>query len=204
MILLTGGSGRLGKELLKIMPNTYAPSHKEFDVTGVIPYHKYDLVIHAAGYTNVAQAELRKKDCYILNVLGTMQLAVFSYDSPFVYISSEYANNPVNYYGKTKQLAEKHLKQVYKKCLIIRTLFKVRPFPYPTAYTDQYTQGDYVDVIAPLIKKAIDEWDKKTPKIIYVGTERKTMFDLAKRTRPDVQPISVDDIMTVRVPKDYI
>jgi len=67
---------------------------------------------------------------------------------------------------------------------------------------DQFTTGDYVDVIAPLVAKEIENWDKKS-KTIYVGTGRKTIFDLAKQTR-DVTPNSVDDITDVKLPKDYL
>lgn len=89
-----------------------------------------------------------------------------------------------------------------KNYLIIRTLFKPNPWPFKYAFADQMTQGDYVDVIAPLIAKEIKKWDLKS-KVIYVGTGRKSMFDLAKRTKKDVKPNSVNDLPFKR-PKDYL
>ena len=86
--------------------------------------------------------------------------------------------------------------------LIIRTLFKPNPWPWEYAFTDQMTQGDYVDVIAPLIAKEILQWDG-TSKSVFVGTGRKSMFDLAKRTRPDVKPNSIKDLALER-PNDYV
>ena len=88
--------------------------------------------------------------------------------------------------------------------LIIRTLFKPRPYPFNVAFGDQYTRGDYVDVIAKLIAKAIKKWDKKTSKTIHVGTRRKTLYELAKQTRPDVKMNSIHDIKGVTIPADYL
>jgi hypothetical protein len=39
---------------------------------------------------------------------------------------------------------------------------------------------------------------------IDVGTGRKTIFELARRTRPDIKGILVNDIKGVRLPKDYL
>lgn len=197
MILLTGASGLLGTHL-KIKADR--PSHSDLNILYPFTVKSYDLIIHAAAYTDVEKAEIDMAECYAVNVRGTRNLLEAYPDTPFVYISSEYANNPINFYSKTKQIAEKEVKK-HPQYLIIRTLFKPRPWKYPKAFIDQYTQGDYVDVIAPLIKKAIKEWDGEN-KTIYIGTGRKTIFELAKQTR-DVEPISVDDIKGVRLPKDY-
>jgi dTDP-4-dehydrorhamnose reductase len=203
-ILLTGGSGLLGTELKKFI-NVVAPTHAEMDITKPIHHiETFDLIIHGAAYTNVIKAEKEEKDeCYKANVVGTINLLEAFKDIPFVYISSEYAKKPVNYYAKTKQLAEEEVVKRADKYLIIRTLFKPTPFPFPKAFNDQYTEGDYVDIITPLIIKAIESWDKKSKKMIYVGTGRKTIFELAKRTRPDVKPMSIKEITTVTLPADY-
>lgn len=203
--LLTGGSGLLGRQLRKLL-NVDSPTHEELDITRPVTWErKYDLVIHAAAYTDTQHAENRdRRICMDTNSVGTMHMAEKYWDVPFVYISSEYAKDPVNFYGLTKYMGECVVKNVCRSYLIIRTLFKPRPFPWEQAFVDQWTQGDYVDVIAPLIVKQILEWDKKTSDTVYVGTERKTMYDLAVRTRPDVGKLSVNDIQGVAVPKDYL
>lgn len=200
MVLMTGGSGLLGEHLQKLM-DIKAPSHDEFDITGELPKIGCELVIHAAAYTNVTKAETERKECFNINVSGTLNLLENYKNTPFVYISSEYAKNPVNFYALTKSLAEQ-LVQTHPKHLIIRTLFKPRPWKYPNAFIDQYTCGDYVDVIAPLIADEIKKWDGN-PKTIYVGTGRKTIYDLARQTR-DVKPISIDEVKEVKLPKDYL
>lgn len=202
-ILFTGGSGLFGTELQKHL-TVIAPSHQKLDITKPITKKQdIDLIIHAAAYTDVVKAETDQEKCFLVNVTGTINLCDAYSDIPFVYISSEYAKNPTNYYARTKQLAEQEVEKRTKHHLIIRTLFKPNPFPFPRAFVDQYTEGDYVDVITPLIIKAIQSWDKKTSKMIYIGTGRKTIFELAKRSRPDVEKMSIKEITAVTLPADY-
>lgn len=202
-ILLSGGSGLLGTELQKYI-KVVAPSHSTLDITKpIVSLDSYDLIIHAAAYTDVPGAEKNQEACFLTNVTGTINLLTAFPHTPFIYISSEYAHKPTNYYARTKKLAEDEVIKRSKHYLVIRTLFKPNPFPYPKAFIDQYTQGDYVDVITPLIVDTIQEWDKVTSKKIYVGTGRKTIYELAKRTKPGVEKMSVDEITTVTLPKDY-
>lgn len=203
-ILLTGGSGLLGQELQKYI-KCDAPSHEEMDITKVSEIKDYDLIIHAAGYTDVVRAEKQKVKCFKTNYYGTLNLVKAAPKTPFVFISTEYCYYPnINFYTLSKYSAEKAVECFSWNYLIIRTLFKPRPFPWDKAFSDQYTTGDYVDVIAPLIAVNIEQWNRMNRATIHLGTERKTMFDLAKKTRPDVKPISVDDIKEVRLPKDYV
>ena len=199
-ILLTGGSGLLGRELQKYLP-CEAPSHKDLDITKPETITKYnpDIVVHCAGYTDVARAEEEKRECFGINVTGTYNMANLFRGQYFVYISSEYAVRPVNYYSYTKQWGEQIVRTYCPNHLIIRTLFKKNPYPYEYAFFDQYSGGDYVDIIAPIIAKCILGNEKGT---IFVGTGRKSMFQLARRTVPDIKAISVHDIKNVRLPED--
>jgi hypothetical protein len=55
-----------------------------------------------------------------------------------------------------------------------------------------------------LIATEIVSWDLQDnilPK--YVGTGRKTMFELAMRTRPAVQPVSIQHHLSYSIPADY-
>src|SRR3990167_877590 len=205
-ILMTGGSGLLGRHL-KI--EAERPTHAEFNIaepwlSGRYKYftNKYDLIVHCAAYTDVQGAETNRKECFDVNVSGTLNLLETYPDTPIVYISSEYATRPVNFYSWTKKWAEEIAMQ-YPNYLIIRTLFKDTPWPFEKAFTDQFTNGDYVDVIAPLIDKEIQRWDRKGKRMIYVGPGRKTIYDLAIRTKPDVIGNSIKD-MKVPIPNDYL
>lgn len=202
-ILLTGGSGLLGTELQKHLTFD-APSMAIFDITKPFWQGNYDLIVHAAAYTSVIKAEKEWEECLKVNYIGTRKMREVYQDIPFVYISTEYVSSTTeNYYGFTKWLGEQAVKTC-KPYFIIRTLFKPRPFPWDRAFIDQYTNGDYVDVIAKLIAKEIVNWDRKTSLLTYVGTGRKTMYDLAKQTRPDVLPCSVKDIQGTVIPSDYL
>lgn len=213
-LLITGGSGLLGTELQKRIKSNfpqfdvYAPSHKEFDITKLDLYENVytfvpDIVIHCAAYTDLIEAEKKKnrQKVYDLNVRATDNLVMAFPNSYFIHISTEYVYNyKLNYYSYTKKLAEEVVKR-HRYSLIIRTLFKPRPFPHPNAFEDQYTRGDYVNVIAPMILHRVINGDVG---IANIGTERKTMLELAQETRPDARPISVDSIKGVKLPKDYL
>jgi dTDP-4-dehydrorhamnose reductase len=200
--LLTGGSGSLGQELQKYL-TCEAPSHSELDITKrIVKRKKYKLIIHAAGYTNVDKAERESERVFDSNLGGTLNLLYEYGNVPFVYISSEYAKNPLNMYSASKYAGELAVKCLAEKYLIIRTLFK-KKWPYPVAWTDQWTQGDYLEIIAPLIIKEIENWNGIS-RTVYVGTGRKTMFELAQRTKPDVKPISIKSYWGVKRPTDYL
>ena len=203
--LITGGSGRLGTELKKWWPDAHYPTHEQLDITEPIRKKKYDLIVHCAGYTNVTMSKQESKLCYDINVNGTKNLLKAYKDTPFVFISTEYAVNPTTYYSETKQLAEREVVK-HPHHLIIRTLFKPRPYPFNRAFYDQYTMGDYVDIIAELIVGEIILWNngERKSKLMYIGTGRKSIYDLAKQTRPDVKRESVDVINWVKLPKDYL
>ena len=217
-ILLTGGSGALGTELQKL-EDFIAPSHKELDITSersisdFFEEYSPNLIVHCAAYTDVSKAETEKKKCYDINVRGTANLA--KYGIPMVYISTEYVfdgekgnyteqdiPNPRNFYALTKLLGEFEVKRT--QSLIIRTILKPKPFEHAAACTNQYTAGDYVDVIAKEIMITIDNFDfifnYSNHEILNIGTGRKSVFDLASQTR-EVIPITVETI-GIRLPKD--
>ena len=208
-ILLTGGSGRLGGELKKII-KCDAPLKSEFDIlyspTDILL--EYDLVVHCAAYTSVEDAEIDRAVAYRINVEGTKRIS--DAGVPILYISTEHVfdgekgnykecdiPNPANYYALTKLLGEFTLND---KSKIIRTSFKERPFVYPKAFVDQWTSGDYADVIAKEIKIVIDNFDK-LPRIMNVGTSKKSIYELAKQSR-EVEPVSRLDNLKTKSPKD--
>ena len=202
-ILVTGGTGRLAEELKKHLDADYV-GIEHYDITYPIVKGDYKMIVHLAAYTDVTKAEKEKDKCFQTNAYGTFNLVQAYKDIPFVYISTEYAYNPLGVYALTKQLGEEIVK-THPRHLILRTSFKPTPFPFEYAYEDQYTQGDYVDVIAKLLAEKVLTWNGKSS-FEFLGTGRKTMFEMAKVTRPDVKPNSVDDYnkkVGGIIPKDY-
>lgn len=204
-ILLLGGSGLLGTQIQRLI-DCDAPSHEELDIMQTkYSDKKYDLVIHAAAYTNVDKAEVEPEKVFDVNLGGTLNLLYEYGITPFVYISSEYAHNPVNMYSASKYAGELAVKCLAEKYLIIRTLFKAVPFPYEQAFIDQWTFGDEVTIIAPLIVDEIKRWyQQRESQTVHIGTGRKRIFDIAVKSRPDVIPNSIKDIKTVKLPVDYL
>jgi dTDP-4-dehydrorhamnose reductase len=190
-ILVSGGTGRLASELKKHLKADYV-GIEDFDFIYGVPKGEYDLVLHMGAYTDVKKAEVEKEKCMLTNVMGTFNMVQAYKDTPLIYISTEWAYKPLGTYALSKQLGEEIVK-THPRHLILRTLFKPNPWPFDFAYEDQMTQGDYVDVVAKLLAEIATAWDRETSKIDFLGTGRKSILELAKRTRPDVKPNKVDD-----------
>lgn len=204
-ILITGGTGRLAAELKKHLEGEYV-GIEHWDFIYEVPHGEYDIILHMGAYTDVPKAEKEPEKCMLTNVMGTFNLVQTYKDTPFIYISTEWAHKPLGVYALSKQLGEEIVK-THPHHLILRTLFKPNPWPFEYAYKDQMTQGDYVDVVAKILAEIVNTWDRKTSKSTFLGTERKTILELAQRTKPDVKPNSVDDwnnkIGKKLVPYDY-
>ncbi|MCL4454662.1 MAG: NAD(P)-dependent oxidoreductase [Deinococcus sp.] len=222
MILLTGGSGRLGSALRALLPEVAAPGRAELDVTlpeqieRALDTVQPKAVVHTAAYTNVAKAETERGLCWAVNVEGTRNLvrALGPRGLPLIHISTDYVfygdtgryreEDPVgpvrNYYALSKLVAEE-LVRILPKHLVIRTSFRERPWPYPSAYTDLYTSQDYLDRIAPDVALAVSHFDQIPFTTLHIATERKSAYDLAKETRPDVRPASRTE-SPVALPED--
>lgn len=194
MILLTGGSGQLGKELCKLN-DFYAPSRAELDITNqkqvyrTLQEHEPDLIVHAAAYTNTLGADQdvdQMVTCWQTNVLGTRNLVDYA-QCPIIYISTEAAIHPYSFYILSKLQAEMEVSRHKYGYTNIRTSFREDPFEYPRAFTDMWTIGDYTTVIAWMINDLINGRPVQN-KTIWLGTGAKTVFQLATRTRPDVKP----------------
>lgn len=221
-ILITGGSGTLGKELISLLKNTqhqvFFPSSLElniFDYAACIDWFdkfRPQLVIHSAAYTDVKATEKNVARSIKSNVIGTCNiiLACERHDIKLVHISTDHVFdgekgnytvndpiNPVTKYAKSKGAAELAAR-MYDKCLVIRTSFFTHTFPYEKAFEDQWSSKDYVDVIAP---KVLEAALSQKVGIVHCVSARRTLFDIAKDRKPEVQPISRKDI-NFPTPKD--
>ena len=88
-ILLLGSSGQIGsnikRKLKLISKQVKCLSKKKLNleklnsIKETLDRIKPNLIINAAGYTKVDEAENHKKECYKINVSSTKQLASWSY-----------------------------------------------------------------------------------------------------------------------------
>ena len=88
-----------------------------------------------------------------------------------------------NWYGYTKLLADGLIQLQCKDYLLCRCTHKPTPFPYESAWIDQIGNFDYVDKICNLIVTLIE---KECSGIYNVGTNLKSIFTLAKKTKKDI------------------
>ena len=214
MILITGGSGKLGNQLKIRFPGAMAPSHKEMDMKnreGVFNYikeNKPDIIIHAAAFTGVGQCENDKKTAWETNVGGTENLVdaclEHNPDAYFVYVSTACVfhgdkgmykegdiPNPKNFYAITKLIGEFLTKKI-KNYLIIRTNFVAKEkWMYPKAFTDRFGTYLFADGVAQGINDVIKNRLKGI--VHVVGDKKMSMFELAKITTDSVLPMTLDE-----------
>lgn len=207
-ILLTGGSGLLGKELLKLDPNIYAPTRNTLDiqsldsVTGVLWGYKPDLVIHAAALTDNRYAEKHPDMAVKANIEGTAHIASVCSDlrCRVVYISTDYVYRgdrgnyreddellPFNFYAWTKLGGECAIRAC-KNHLIIRTSFGGN-FQYQEAFTDKWVSKMFVDEIAPKILEAALS---TLIGVVNLGGARQSVYTQVSGCNPSVRPITLD------------
>jgi dTDP-4-dehydrorhamnose reductase len=198
------GDGLLGTELRKQTGWEYFSRKKDnFDIsdknivkTPLFGYGETTL-INCIAYTDTYSND--KTTHWDVNVMGIKNLIDYcnKWDCKLVHISTDYIYTnsvhnaseedvPVhcnNWYGYTKLVSDA-LVQMYPKHLVIRGTHKPYPFPFEKAWTDQVGNFDYVNKITSLIIKLIE---KECTGIYNVGTEIKSMYDLATKTK-NVQP----------------
>ena len=199
-LLLTGGSGRLGTELRKLLPNASAPGRNELEVTdaaqvrAVVARLAPSVILHAAAFTDVAGAEREIERAWAVNVRGTENVLAAAGSARVLFISTDYVfagdrgdyreSDPVgpfvNAYAMTKAFAEARV-LARPGSLVIRTSFRPSVWPHPVAFDDLFTSQDYVDVIAPLIARAILGHASIPDAILHIATERKSVFELVRR-----------------------
>ena len=212
--LITGVTGKLGRELAKEFPDAFRPTHGELDITDKAAVHAFirerkpEMIIHAAALTDVRECEENKFLAYRINVDGTSNLVGAIVENNvscyFVYVSTacvfqgdrgNYDESdlpyPKNFYALTKLLGEFVVRYSrLEKQLTIRTNFVPREkWPYPKAFVDRYGTYLFADDLASAIKSVVA---RHPTGIIHVcGEERISMFEVAKITTPQVGPLSL-------------
>jgi dTDP-4-dehydrorhamnose reductase len=123
-VLITGAGGQLGTALEEVFPQARAATRVEWDVVAPYPYEdEPELVLHAAAWTAVDDAEADPAAAERVNVFGTRN--VVEIGAPVVYYSSDYVfdgskrepytesdePNPLGVYGRTKLEGERELRE---------------------------------------------------------------------------------------------
>lgn len=221
-ILITGGSGKLGSELVKVFPRSFHPSHKKLELKDKIAVFKYvaqhkpEAVIHLAAWTDVRGCEMAKLRAWENNVLATENLVeAFQHyvkDCYFVYMSTacvfrgdngDYVETdipyPDNFYSLTKLLAEFIVKRLDNHLIIRSNFVPRRKWRYEKAFVDRFGTYLFADDLALAIKDVVK---RRLTGIVHIaGKEKLSMFELAKITTPNIKPMTLDDV-DLSLPRD--
>jgi dTDP-4-dehydrorhamnose reductase len=158
-ILLTGASGLLGHDIWKVFSDHHEltgigrnrPPHiplkqwRDCDITNapltytLVTRENPDLIIHGASYNDVDGAETHRDEAFLVNAIGTRNLALACqrFDTVLMAISTDYVfdgqNAPENgyrefdiphpqgAYAESKRWAEIYVEQLLHKYFIVRT-----------------------------------------------------------------------------------
>ncbi len=150
-ILITGGLGQLGRALARVLEEheLIIIDLPDVDITDSqaiseqIQDNRPEIVIHCAAYTDVDGCARDPTMAYKVNSLGTQNvvLACQAIGAQMVHISTnevfdgERAGgyeewmtlNPVNAYGRSKTIAEVHVRHYLRRFFIIRTAWLYAP-----------------------------------------------------------------------------
>lgn len=218
VVLVTGGSGLLGKNLVPVLEQegakVIAPTSTVMDITNTslvfqaISWHNPDIVVHCAAYTNVPDCESisGKRKANFVNIHGSKNVIEAShyFGAKVVYISTDYVYNgtgnhfvgdktyPTTYYGVTKLVGESFCDE---KDLVLRLSFKDRGTWGKDKYTNVIhpvkTNADFVDIVS---KKICDAISNNWFGIKNLGTKEKYLKDLALEDYKKVVEISPQNV----------
>ena len=200
-VLITGGTGALGKSLKKVFEDAFFPTHSGMNITNsnsvkkIILRYKPEALIHAAALVGIRECEKNRKNAWLTNVEGTQNIVnalkklgnncylvylstacVFAGEKEKYYTEDDIPS-PKNYYSLTKLCGELVVRQ-YKNTCIIRTNFVPKEqWKYPKAFVDRFGTYLFSDKVAKGISDIYKK--KKTGVIHIVGEKRMSMYELA-------------------------
>ena len=175
--LFTGANGQLGRCLQETLDSKgvdfVALAHTDLDITYIallkecLNSIKPDVVVNAAAYTNVEQAEIDSDAAIKINQSGAANIAIASKSvrAKLVHYSTDYVfagngnspwkvndlTEPLSIYGKSKLAGEVEILNEYpEKSLIIRTAWLYSPYGrnfYKTMLTKALDGGESVRVV---------------------------------------------------------
>jgi len=151
-ILLTGGSGQVGTEFLRLAPAGFevvAPGRDHMDmsdpasITEFVASRPWAAIVNSAAYTAVDRAETDAVNAWKVNALGPAALAHAARQAgaPLIHLSTDYVFDgaktspylesdpvrPVSVYGASKEGGEQAVRTGAPRHVILRTAWVVSP-----------------------------------------------------------------------------
>jgi len=225
-ILITWGTGRLGKACKKIFPNAIYPTRKDMDITNpemvesFLEIQKPKYIIHLAALASIPKCEENKDLAWKINVEASRNLIKIAkklWVKKFLYLQSacifswenapyheDSIPNPKHYYWFTKTIAEEIIKSYNNKdfkTLIARTNFTTMPWEYEKAFTDRFCTYLFAQWVAKWMKDFLE--DNKWNQIIHLCWERKiSMYEYAKLWWSNVWKINMNEYKWIWLTRD--
>lgn len=214
VVLVTGGTGRLGSSLKVAFPDALFPTRAELNmlsadsIRAFVKKNRPSVIIHAAALVGIRICEDDEKLCWKTNVEGTYNLIKacleFCSDVRFVYISSPciFDGNrgmykekdvpmPKNLYGVSKVAAEQ-ICRFLKNHLVIRANFVPKaPWIYEGAFTDRFGTYLFAKDVAFGLKELLDA--NMTGTVHLVGDKTMSMYELALMCGSSPKKITMQD-----------
>ena len=206
-IVVTGGSGRFGKELKKFKSKhqIFFPEKKELDILDLKKIEKYlykkkpKILIHLAGLSRPLDVHEKHIERSIdLNIIGTanitkickkMNIKLIYFSTNYVYPGKKgnYKETdpllPVNNYAWSKLGGETSV-QLYKNSLILRVCMTQKPFVHDKAFANVRTSFIFHEDVVKILFKLLN---KKG--IINVGGKSDYVYNFAKKNNPNTKKI---------------
>jgi dTDP-4-dehydrorhamnose reductase len=217
-IIMTGGSGRFAEvfKKLKNTKNIFFPSRKVLNLTNISSIQKYvkkikpNYLIHCAALSrpmdihekNIEESITKNiiGTCNIVKVCSQEKIKLIYFSTNYVYAGTKgnYSENdpvlPINNYALSK-LGGECAVQMYKNSLILRICMSEKPFIHKKAFNDVETNFMYHEDFAKNLLKLIDKNG-----VINVGGPKQIVFNFAKKTNPEVKPISAKKMLGKKFP----
>ena len=216
-IVVTGGSGRFGREIQKYKSRhkIFFPKSSELDILNIKKIKNYlskkkpKILIHLAGLSrpmNVHNTNIAKS--IDLNIIGTANVTKIceELNIKLIYVSTNYVYQgtkgnyketdpllPVNSYAWSKLGGEASV-QLYKNSLILRICMTEKPFVHKKAYANVKTSFIFHEDVVRILFKLLNEKG-----IINLGGKSEYIYNFAKKFNPNVKKIylkkSINNIM---------
>ena len=151
-VLLTGGSGQVGTEVIVLAPaglNIVAPGRDRLDISdpaalaAMVASHPWAAVINCAAHTAVDRAESEILEAWKINALAPAALAQATARAgiPLIQVSTDYVFDgskagyyvesdpvaPVSVYGASKEAGEQAVRTGNPRHVVLRTAWVVSP-----------------------------------------------------------------------------
>ena len=150
-VLVLGSEGQLGSELCRIMDehDLIPATHGEIDIARLprlVDFARHvrpDVIINAAGYTDVDGCETNKEMAFLVNAIGARNAAIAArkVEADLIHISTDYVFDgnkegsyvecdcplPLNIYGWSKLLGERLVLEQNPRTFILRVAWLYGP-----------------------------------------------------------------------------